>query len=278
MDLKVPPHSQEAEESVLGAVMLSKDAITAAIEILKPEDFYSPAHSEIFSAVLAIYSRNEPADIVTVKEELNRRNILDEVGGITYLANLTSGVAAISNTEYYCRIIKEKSTLRKLINVSNDVMEKAFSPEAKADAIIEVAEKNIFDITQQSHRQGLIPINEVMLKSFHDIEERATNPEKLTGLTTGFIDLDNQLSGMQKSDLILLAARPSMGKTALMVNIATNAAIKGKAVVAMFSLEMSKEQLVQRIISSMAHVDLQKVISGNLNEDEWFKILTRLNP
>lgn len=277
MDLKIPPHSKEAEESVLGALMLSKEAITTSIEILKPEDFYTPAHSEICSAVLAIYNRNEPADIVTVKEELNRRNILEEIGGVTYLANLTSVVVSVSNTEYYCKIIKEKSTLRKLIDVSDEVMGKAFSPEAKADAIIEVAEKNIFDITQQSHRQGLVPVSQVMLKSFHEIEQRAANPDKLTGLTTGFVDLDNQLSGLQKSDLILLAARPSMGKTALMVNIATNAATKGKAVVAMFSLEMSKEQLMQRIISSMAHVDLQKVISGNLNEDEWFKILQASN-
>lgn len=276
MELKIPPHNQEAEESVLGALMLSKEAITTAIEILREEDFYSPAHGEIYSAILTIYNRNEPADIVTVTEELKKRSVLDEVGGLSYLANLTSSVTAIANTEYYCDIIKEKSTLRRLITVSDEILANSYSADAKIDGIIEVAEKNIFDITQDSHRKGLIPIKEVLLESFADMERRAQNPDKITGLTTGFLDLDNELSGMQKSDLILLAARPSMGKTALMVNIATNAALKAGASVAMFSLEMSSHQLVQRIISSTAHVDLQKVISGNLNEDEWLKVINTM--
>ena len=242
MELKIPPHNQEAEESVLGALMLSKEAITTAIEILREEDFYSPAHGEIYSAILTIYNRNEPADIVTVTEELKKRSVLDEVGGLSYLANLTSSVTAIANTEYYCDIIKEKSTLRRLITVSDEILANSYSANAKIDGIIEAAEKNIFDITQDSHRKGLIPIKEVLLESFADMERRAQNPDKITGLTTGFLDLDNELSGMQKSDLILLAARPSMGKTALMVNIATNAALKAGASVAMFSLEMSSHQ------------------------------------
>lgn len=276
MELKIPPHNQEAEESVLGALMLSKDAITTAIEILRPEDFYSAAHGEIYSAILSIYNRNQPADIVTVSEELKKRNVMEEIGGLSYLANLTSSVAAISNTGYYCEIIKEKSTLRRLIEASDSIIAKSYSSDAEIDGIIETAEKNIFDITQDSHRTGLVPVKEVLLESFAQMEKRAQNPDKLTGLTTGFVDLDNQLSGLQKSDLILLAARPSMGKTALMVNIATNTALKAGASVAMFSLEMSRHQLVQRIISSTAHVDLQKVISGNLNEDEWLKIINTM--
>lgn len=276
LSLRIPPNSLEAEQSVLGSLMLSKEAITTSIEILKSDDFYSDAHSEIYSAVLSVYNRNEPADIVTISEELKKRTSLDEIGGITYLANLTSSVASVANTKYYCDIIKEKSILRRLISTSDEIMTKAYSQDAEVNAIIESAEKNIFDITQDSHRDGLVPVKEVLLESFAEMEKRAQNPNSLTGLSTGFIDLDHKLSGLQKSDLILLAARPSMGKTALMVNLATNAALKSKASVAVFSLEMSKNQLVQRILSSTAHVDLQKIISGNLNEDEWLKVINTM--
>ncbi|RVU53962.1 replicative DNA helicase [Anaerosphaera multitolerans] len=273
MDLRIPPHNLDAEQSVLGAMLLSKEAITTAVEVLRGEDFYSQSHGEIYNGILSIYNRNEPADIVTVTEELKKRTTLEEVGGLSYIAGLASSVAAISNTKYYCDIIKEKSTLRRLITASDEIVAKSYSPEAEVNAIIESAEKNIFDITQDSHRTGLVPVKEVLLESFAQMEKRSQDPTGLTGLTTGFVDLDYKLSGFQKSDLILLAARPSMGKTALMVNLATNAALKSSASVAMFSLEMSKHQLVQRIIASMAHVDLQKVISGNLNEDEWIKII-----
>jgi replicative DNA helicase len=276
LNLRIPPNNIEAENSVLGSMMSSKDAITTAVEIIHSGDFYSEINSYIFTAILNIYNRNEEADIVTTSEELKKMNLLEDVGGLSYLANLTSSVIAISNTKYYCEIIKEKSTLRKLIKASDKIIANCYSQEGEVSAIVESAEKEIFDITQSSHRLGLVPIKDVLLESFAEIEKRAQNPNSLTGLTTGFIDLDKKLSGLQKSDLILLAARPSMGKTALMVNIATNAAIKEKASVAIFSLEMSKNQLVQRIISSMAHVDLQKVIGGNLNEDEWLKIINTM--
>lgn len=276
MQLKIPPHNREAEESVLGSMMLKKEAITTTIEILKKEDFYIPAHEEIYGAIMSIYDRNEPADTLTVADELKRLGILENIGGISYLINLTNVVTAVSNTESYCEIIKEKAILRRLISVSDKILQKAYSNEAESNAIIESAEKSIFDITQDSHRNGLVPVDKVLIDAFTDMEERSKNPDKLTGLTTGFPDLDKQLSGMQKSDLILLAARPSMGKTALMVNIATNAALKANASVAMFSLEMSKKQLVQRIISSGSHVDLQRVISGNLNEDEWMKVVNMM--
>lgn len=276
VNLKIPPNNTEAEQSVLGAMMLSKDSITSAIEILRSDDFYLDIHGEIYSAILSIYNRNEPSDLITVTEELKKRASLEDIGGLSYLANLTSSVTAISNVEQYCKIIKEKSTLRRLITTSDKIIANAYSQDAEVESIIESAEKDIFNITQDSHRDGLIPVKEVLLESFAELESKAQNPNALTGLTTGFIDLDYKISGLQKSDLILLAARPSMGKTALMVNIATNSAIKAKASVAMFSLEMSKNQLVQRIISSTSHVDLQKVISGNLNEDEWLKIINTM--
>ncbi|MGO1580558.1 MAG: replicative DNA helicase [Peptoniphilaceae bacterium] len=276
LNLKIPPNSLGAEQSALGAMLLSKNAITTAIEILRPEDFYNEANGEIYSAISSIYNKNEEVDVLTASEELKKRNSLNDIGGITYLATLSSSVPAIANTKNYCNIIKEKSILRKLIETSDQIMSNAYAQQNDVDSIIESAEKSIFDITQDSHRNGLVHVKEVLLESFAEMEKRAQNPSGLTGLTTGFVDLDYKLSGLQKSDLILLAARPSMGKTALMVNIATNAALKGGASVAMFSLEMSKNQLVQRIISSTAHVDLQKIISGNLNEDEWLKVINTM--
>lgn len=276
LTLKVPPHVSETEQAVLGAMMISKDAITSAVEIIKSEDFYSPRHAEIFSAIVALYNRNTPADLVTVADELKKRDTLEEVGGLSYIANLTAVAGLVSNTRYHSEIIKEKSTLRKLISASDETMSSAYAQDADLEMIIEKAETNIFNITQQTHRLGLTPIKETLLESFAAIEKRAQNPNSLTGVTTGFTDLDRQLSGLQKSDLILLAARPSMGKTALMVNIATNAALRAKAKVAMFSLEMSKTQLVDRIMASIAHVDLQKIISGNLTADDWEKIVNTM--
>ena len=274
----IPPHSLEAEQSVLGAMIINKEAINTAIEQIHPEDFYKEANKEIFKAIIELFNRNEPVDLITLSEELKRRGNLENIGGVTYLADLSGGVAITSNIKYYCDIVEEKSILRRLIQSCDEIMGKSYEDSEEVGSIIEQAEKNIFDITQGRHREGFSPIKEVLLDSFSRIEEMAANQGQLTGLTTGFIDIDNKLSGMQKSDLILLAARPSMGKTALGINIAVNSAIKANASVAIFSLEMSKEQLAQRMISSVAHVDLQKIISGRLAEDEWIKIINAMAP
>ncbi|HHV38265.1 MAG TPA: replicative DNA helicase [Tepidimicrobium sp.] len=275
---RVPPHNLEAEQSVLGAMILNKEAINTAIEQLHPKDFYREANKEIFETIVELFNRGEPVDLVTLPEELRRRGTLDNVGGVSYLAQLSGGVAITSNIKYYCDIVKEKSTLRQLINSCDEIMGKSYEESEEVNSIIEQAEKSIFDITQGRHRDGFIPIKEVLLDSFSKIEEMAANQGQLTGLTTGFIDIDAKLSGMQKSDLILLAARPSMGKTALGINIAVNSALKAGASVAIFSLEMSREQLVQRMIASSAHVDLQKIIGGKLEEDEWMKIIDVMAP
>ena len=275
---RIPPNSIEAEQSVLGAMIIDKEAINSALEIIRPEDFYKEANREIFETMIVLFNKNEPVDLITLSEELKRRGTLDNIGGVTYLANLSSSIATTANIKYYCKIVQEKSILRRLIKSSDDIMGKAFEDTEEVSAIIELAERNIFDITQGSHREGFSPISEVLLNSFAQIEERAANKGRLTGLETGFIDLDNKLSGLQKSDLILLAARPSMGKTALGINIATHSALKSNAKVAIFSLEMSKEQLVQRVISATSHVDLQKIISGNLSDDEWLKVVDSMGP
>lgn len=275
---RIPPHSLEAEQSVLGAMIIDKEAIYTAVEWLRPEDFYKEANKEIFEAILSLFNRNEPVDIITLSEELKKRGTLENVGGVSYLTDLSGGVATTSNVKYYCEIVKEKSTLRRLIKTCDEIITKSYENSQDVNSIIEEAEKGIFDITQGRNKESFYPINKVLLDSFSKIEELAANQGELTGLTTGFIDIDNKLSGLQKSDLILLAARPSMGKTALGINIATNAAIKAGASVAIFSLEMSKEQLVNRMLSSVAHVDLQKIISGRLNEDEWLRIIDAMAP
>ena len=207
---RIPPHSLEAEQSVLGAMILDKEAINTAIEIIRPDDFYKEANREIFEAILVLFNKNEPVDLITLSEELKRRGTLENTGGVTYLANLSSAVATTANVKYYCKIVEEKSILRRLIKSCDDVIAKSYENSDEVNSIIEKAEKSIFDITQGRHREGFSPLNEVLLSSFSQIEERAANQGSLTGLTTGFIDLDNKLSGLQKSDLVLLAARPSM--------------------------------------------------------------------
>ncbi len=275
---KIPPHSLESEQSILGAMIIDKEAINTAIENIKAEDFYKEANKEIFETIIELYNRNEPVDLITLSEELKRRNTLENVGGLTYLSNLSNGISTTANIQYYCKIVEEKSVLRRLIKSCDEIMTKSFEDSEEVNRIIEMAEKSIFDITQGRNRKGVLPIKEVLLESFSRIEEMASKEGGLTGLTTGFTDLDNKLSGLQKSDLILLAARPSMGKTALGLNIGLNSALKGDANVAIFSLEMSKEQLVQRMLSSASHVNLQNIISGNLNEEEWMKIIESMGP
>ncbi len=259
-------------------MIIDKEAINTAVESIRPSDFYKEANKEIFETIVELYNRNEPVDLITLSEELKKRGTLENIGGVTYLASLSGSVATTANIKYYCDIVEEKSILRRLIKSCDEIMAKSFEDSEEVNSIIESAEKNIFDITQGRNREGFFPIREVLLDSFSKIEQMAMKEDGLTGLTSGFIDIDNKLSGLQKSDLILLAARPSMGKTALGLNIALNSALKGNAKVGVFSLEMSKEQLVQRLLSSISHVDLQKIISGKLNEDDWLKIVKAMGP
>jgi len=275
---KIPPHNIEAEQSVLGAMILDKNAIITATEILKPEDFYKEAHKEIYEAIIDIYNMDEPVDLITLSDELRKRDTIEAIGGIIYLANLSEGVSTTANAKYYCEIVEEKSILRRLIIASNEIIAKGYEAGEDLNHIIDLAEKKIFDITQKRNQEGLEPIKDVLLESFTKIEQMAGNKDGITGITTGFIDLDEKTSGLQKSDLILVAARPSMGKTAISVNLAVNAALKANASVAIFSLEMSKDQLVQRILSSESHVELQNIINGRLSDDEWPKLVRAMGP
>ncbi len=274
---RIPPHNIEAEQSVLGAMILEKDVIVTATEILKSTDFYKEAHSEIYEAILDIYNKDEPVDLVTLSEELTQRGTLEAVGDVTYLSDLSTSGILTSNAKYYAKIVEEKALLRRLIKASSEIIEKGYEAE-EAESLLDMAEKNIFDISQKRNREGFSPIKEILLDTIDRIEELYSNKSGITGLASGFTDLDRKTSGLQKSDLILVAARPAMGKTAFSINVCQNAAVRFGASVAIFSLEMSKDQLVQRMLSSESHIEIQNIRNGTLTENEWPKLANAMGP
>jgi replicative DNA helicase len=270
---KVPPHSSEAEQTVLASALIDHFAVEKILSLLKMEDFYFDANKEIFDCIKEVHMQNIPIDVLTVTEELKKREKIDFVGGFGYLATMTENIITSKNVEAYCNIIREKSTLRKLINASNEIIDKGFRQNENVQNIIELAESKIFSISQNRNVNSFTEIKDVLLEVFNQLEERAMHKGSLTGLTTGYEDLDRMTSGLQRSDLILLAARPSMGKTALALNIAMNA-VKAGASAALFSLEMSKEQYVQRILSMESMVDSNKLRTGNLDDEDWNRLLS----
>lgn len=267
---RIPPHSDEAEKSVLGSIILDKEALYEVLEILRDDDFYSEMHQEIYRAVLELFRKSEPVDILTVSEELKTRNTLEMVGGRAYVAQLSTLVPSTSNAPEYARIIAEKAVLRRLISASSEIMEQAYREKIEPEMVLDHAEQAIFEIAQTRQKKDFEPLKEVLYGNLKRIDEVSKLDGGLTGITTGFLDLDSKTSGLQKSELIILAARPSMGKTALALNIAQQAALKGKAKVLIFSLEMSKEQLGQRLLSIESRVELQKIKTGRLEQgSDW---------
>ncbi len=271
MQERIPPHNLDAEKSVLGAVLLDKDAMYEVVETLREDDFYSKNHQEIFSAVVEIYKKNEPVDIMTLSEALKKRNTLEIVGGRAYLGHLSAFVPSTANIESYAKIVEEKAVLRRLITASSEIMESSYDAQNEANMVIDLAEKSIFDISQKRQSKGFEKLGNVIISNIKEMDEMAMKDGDITGLTTGFKVLDEKTSGLQKSDLIFVAARPSMGKTAFVLNVAQNAAKEG-ASVAVFSLEMSKEQLAQRMLSSEANVEISKLRTAKLEQNEWEKV------
>ncbi|MGB4439409.1 MAG: replicative DNA helicase [Sedimentibacter sp.] len=270
---KVPPHNSEAEQTVLASALLDHIAVEKIVNLLNNDDFYYEANKEIYDSIKQVHMQNIPVDVLTVSEELKKRGKIDYIGGFEYLARLTENIITSKNVEAYCNIIREKSTLRKLISASNEIIEKGFKESDDVQKVIELAESRIFAISQNRSINSFAEIKDVLMEVFNQLEERAMNKGSLTGITTGYDDLDRMTSGLQRSDLILLAARPSMGKTALALNIAMNA-VKTGASVALFSLEMSKEQYVQRIISMESMVESTKLRTGNLDDDDWSRLIS----
>ena len=275
---RIPPQNIEAEQSVLGAILLDKEVLSNVTEIISAQDFYRDDHREIFEAIVDLYDRAEPIDLITVSEQLKMRGSLDSVGGIEYLTNLANMVPTTANAKHYAKIVEEKSILRRLIRASSEIVKMGYEASEEVSYVLDKAEKSIFDVLQKRNNQGFSPIKEVLIDTFNRLEELYNNKGYITGIATGFTDLDYKTAGLQNSDLILIAARPAMGKTSFVLNIAQYAAIHGKVPVAIFSLEMSKEQLVNRILCSEAMVDSQKIRTGKLEDSDWQKVARALGP
>lgn len=272
--VRIPPQSIEAERSVLGAILLDKDAIIKIIEILIPEDFYEERHSIIYQAMLDLFEKREPIDIVTLSENLEAKSIIKQIGGSTYLAEIVNETPSAANVVYYAGICRDKAVLRRLIQAAGTITELGFDEEAELADTLDKAEQSLFSISQKFLKNKFISLREILPEAFDRIDKihKDKDTGALRGVPSGFKDLDNKTAGFQKSDLIILAARPSMGKTSFALNLAENAAIEEKIPVGIFSLEMSKEQLIERLLSSQAGVDSWKLRTGNLNDDDFPKI------
>ena len=280
MQDRVPPQNIEAEQSVLGAMLIEKEAIPKVMEILRDTDFYREAHRVIFNAMLELYNKNEAVDMITVTEILKRDNKLEDVGGIAYVTSLANAVPTAANVTYHASIIEEKSILRQLVSVSTQIASMGYEANDDVKNIIDSAESKILEISNRKKTADFTPINEIVLDSFKSIEALMGNKSGLTGLPTGFEDLDNLTSGLHGSDFIILAARPSMGKTAFALNVVQNVAIRAAKkvggapkTVAFFSLEMSKEQLVQRMLCAEANIDSQRLRIGELRDEDWAMLI-----
>lgn len=273
MDIgKVPPHDTEAEQAVIGSMLTDKEAIISAIEILKEEDFYREDNRIIYHAILNLYNRAEPVDIITLKAELSSLGQLDAVGGIEFLATLPDKVPTTANVEKYIKIVEEKSILRNLLKTANEIIQLGYDETQDVDMIMDQAEKKIFNTIQSRNQKGYSSMKDILVDTFTELEQLYNQKQHITGVPTGFADLDYKTAGLHNSDLILVAARPAMGKSAFALNIASYAATRAKIPVMIFSLEMSKEQMANRILCSEAMVDSNKVRTGKIDDDEWTKL------
>ncbi len=269
---KVPPHDLEAERSVLGAILIDSAAINLVAEFLKPDYFYTPEHQEIFKAMLSLFEKQHPVDVVTLQDELKRNNSLKKIGGKTYLADLINTVPTSANIENYAMIVRNHFVRRRLIDLSSRIVEKSFDDKGDVKKLLDEAEAEIFALSQQHLHRDFVELKDILAESFERLEEFMKKGTHLRGVATGFKDLDNKLAGMQDSNLIILAARPGVGKTTFALNIALNAATRDKIPVGFFSLEMSKEELVDRLLVGAADIDAWRLKTGRLSEDDYKRL------
>lgn len=269
---KVPPQNQEAEVSVLGSMLLDKEAIIKVADILVPDDFYNDSYRIIFDEMLWLYEHHQPIDIITLKNRLKERNELENIGGTTLISQLANSVPSAAHVVNYAKIVADKALLRRLISTANDVTNMAYGAEGEPSEILDQAEQKIFNVSERHFKGNFISLKTVLTESFDRIDELHKDKDKLRGVPTGFKPLDNILAGLQPSDLIIIAGRPSVGKTAFALNIAHNVAVHDQIPVAIFSLEMSKEQLVDRLLASEAGIDSWKLRTGNLDDNDFLKI------
>ncbi|MDI7259086.1 MAG: replicative DNA helicase [Thermodesulfobacteriota bacterium] len=269
---KIPPQNIEAEQSVLGGILIENEAINKVIEILSPDDFYRDAHRKIYNTLIDLSERDEPADLITMTNELRKKDRLDAIGGASYLASLIDSVPTAANIEYYARIVKEKAVLRKLIETSTEIITQSYQDRGDVEIFLDEAEKAIFEIAERRVRPSFYSIRDIVKDSLDTIAKLYERKELITGVPSGFRGLDQRTAGFQPSDLIIVAGRPSMGKTAFCLNVAQYAAIEKKIPVAIFSLEMAKEQLVIRMLCSQAQVEGTRIRTGFLSESDWPKL------
>jgi replicative DNA helicase len=269
---RLPPQNVEAEQAVLGAILLDPDALMTALEILDADDFYRTTHTKIFQAMVRLSERREPVDIVTLTAELQAQEILEEVGGVAYLTQLSNSVPTAANVDHYAKIVHEKAVARRLIHVATQIASTGYQAGSDVSDLLDEAERKIFSLSQERNTKGFTHIKDVLLDTFERIEKLYANKGAVTGIPSGYPDLDRMLSGFQKSDLIIVAARPSVGKTAFALNIAQNVAVRARQPVAIFSLEMSKEQLVQRILCAEGNLDANRMRTGFLEDEDWPKL------
>ena len=270
---RILPHSIEAEAAVIGAMLLNKDAIMETSEILAGDDFYQAAYGILFDSMVELFHMGRPVDLITLQEHLKEKNVPPEVSSMEYARDLLTSVQTWANVKYYAQIVKEKATLRKLIKMNEEIANTCYMENRPLEEILEMTEKQVFEVVERGNFQEYVPIKQVVLNALDVIEKASKTRGNVTGIPTGFIDLDYKLSGLQNSDLILIAARPSMGKTAFVLNIAQHVAFRQNRAVAVFSLEMSKEQLVNRLFSLESHVDAQLLRTGNLKDTDWEKLI-----
>ena len=274
---RVPPQNIDAEQAVLGAMLIKKEAIAEVSQILRPEDFYRDAHKIVYEAMLTLFNKNEPADIVTVSDYLNNENLMEKVGGVTFITALANTVPTAANVTYHAKIVREKADLRNLINTATDIAGMAYESSDDVADVIDKSEKMIMEVANRQNVSAFTPMRDIVMETFDKINVLYESKGGLTGIPCGFTDLDKLTSGLQASDLILVAARPSMGKTAFTLNIGAHVALKEHKNVAFFSLEMSKQQLVQRMLCSEGGIDSQKLRKGELDKTDWSKLVNVAN-
>ena len=270
---RVLPHSLEAEQSVVGAMLMDKDAIMTAAEIVSREDFYQTAYGILFEAMVELFNEGKPVDLITLQERLKEKDVPPEITSLEFARDLLTAVPTSANVKYYAEIVMEKSMLRKLIKLNEEIENMCYLGRDSLEAVLETTEKRVFELVQKRNTGDYVPIKQVVLNALDKIEKSSKTKGTVTGIPTGFIDLDYKTSGLQPSDLILVAARPSMGKTAFVLNIAQHVAFRSNKTVAIFSLEMSKEQLVNRLFSLESQVDAQLLRTGNLKDSDWEKLI-----
>ena len=270
---RVPPHSIEAEQSVVGAMLMDKDAITTASEIISGEDFYQTAYGVVFDSVVELFNEGKPVDLITLQNRLKEKDVPEEISSLEFVRDLVAAVPTSANIKYYAEIVAEKSLLRKMIKMNDEITNACYLAKEPVEAIMERTEKQVFELVQNRGASDYVPIRQVVLNALEKIEKASKSKGTVTGIPTGFIDLDYKTSGFQPSDFILVAARPSMGKTAFVLNIAQHVAFRQNKTVAIFSLEMSKEQLVNRLFSLESYVDAQLLRTGNLKDSDWEKLI-----